>query len=294
MASKAGKAQFKDIKVGRTLWAVLAGVTHRGDLQYGWAHEPERVVVVEKPFRTQIAHITGRRRDEWSFTVHYSEQWWDPSTMTVYDCSEWGIETDIPFKGLFGLRFMFTTKAHAVRYVDRVRHDRLRDIYEHPKQFTRLGFMSKPADRKRVQKMIRPYQFVVGGVVCDHTTPKASIEYYVEQSTRELSMMYPYEIKPIVFTEEMLKKWALDPEAFKQTDPKKFYPGTVLIPDTFLTDSVKRALIEKDFVILDEAHPLDVQGKWLLGYDPAGPSLSSIMIGNGDQVTHAEVFPKKN
>lgn len=310
MASRAGRAQFKDIKAGRAFWVVLAGTTQRDRLHYGWAHEPERVEIVQKPFRTQIADIGGARRDEWSFTVHYSDLWWNPNTLTTYDCSQWGIETDIPFKGVFGLRFMFVTKAHAIRYVDRVRNGRLQDIYEHPKQFTRLGFMGHPANRKRVQKAIRPYQFVVGGVVCDHTTPKKHIEYYVEQSNRELSQMYPHEIKPIVFTEEMLKKWALDPKAFKQPDPTKLYPGMVFVPQNLNPN--QRATLEQDFVILDEAHHLDgdphkftkiieefkaaagdVKGRNIIGYDPAGPALTSIRIGNGDKITYAETFPKK-
>lgn len=311
MASKAGRAQFKDIKAGRVFWVVLAGTTQRDQLHYGWAHEPERVEVVQKPFRTQIADIGGVRRDEWSFTVHYSDLWWNPNTVTTYDCSQWGIETDIPFKGVFGLRFMFTTKAHAIRYVDRVRNGRMQDIYEHPKQFTRLGFMSKPADRKRVQKAIRPYQFVVGGVVCDHTTPKAHVQYYMEQSRHELSQMYPTRIERLKVTEEMLKKWAADPKAFKQPDPATFYPGAVFIP--LKLNPGQLAVLEQDFVILDEAHQFDgdphkftkiikefkaaagdVKGRNSVSYDPAGPTLTSIRLGNGDEITHAETFPRKS
>jgi hypothetical protein len=338
MASKAGRAQFKDIKTGRAFWVVLAGTTQRDQLHYGWAHEPERVEIVQKPFRTQIADIGGTRRDEWSFTVHYSDLWWNPNTVTTYDCSQWGIETDIPFKGVFGLRFMFTTQAHAIRYVDRVRNGRLQDIYEHPKQFTRLGFMSKPANRKRVQKAIRPYQFVVGGVVCDHTTPKAHVEYYMEQSRHELSQMYPHEIKRLnlpkvvdlrnqftapvdqgglgsssacAVTDAMVASWAADPKAFKQPDPTTFYPGAVFVPQKLSPG--QRAVLEQDFVILDEAHQLDsdprkftkiieefkaaagdVKGRNIVGYDPAGPTLTSIRIGNGDQITYAETFPKKD
>lgn len=262
MATKAGRAQFKDIKVGRVLWRVYAmrlpasGVCIR-DL--------ERVTVVEKPFRTVIMD-DGVCRPEWSFTIQFGQGFWDPGTMRTYDCSDWGIQTDVSSNKPIGLSFLFTTEAHARRYIDRVQNYRLADAYEHPRQFTKVGF-GKPISKRSSQgltfgtaRYIRPYQFVMGGVVCDHTTPKEYVSYFLRESTKELSQMYPHVIEPLVPKDAKITALG-SLEKLKYDDPEV-----------------------------------------IVGYDPAGPAaaemsvardsegkihVTHVVIGNGDKITHS-------
>lgn len=287
MATKAGRAQFKDLVAGRVLWRVYAVQLPPGNI---FVKELERVTVVEKPFRTFLQDVDGVCRPDWGFTVRYNQAHWDTGAMRVHDCSAWGIQTDVSSNKPIGLKFFFMTEAAACRYMDRLQNYRLADAFEHPRQF-------KKVELPRI-RYLRPYQFVVGGVICDHTTPKKHIGYYMEQSRKELSMMYPNVIEPLKIPDLELMEWAEDPDAFKQSDPKTFYPGTVFIPSDLTPEA--RAQVEKDFVILDEVHQYDENdptkftriakeyaekfgnNKLVVGYDPAGPSITSVTIGNGD------------
>ena len=100
---------------------------------------------------------------------------------------------------------------------------------------------------------LAPGQFIVGGVVCDQNTPKEHIDYYMEQSNRELAMMYPYKVEPLN-TDHIPP----GPEALKthirDDSVRKLYPGMVVVPGGWIPDE-DRTKLEKDFVIIDRSIP---------------------------------------
>lgn len=256
MATKAGRAQFKDIRQGRTLWLVQGGQTWKASATHGgpgvWYYPPEKIFVTHAPFRTQVDGTKGLV-DEWTFAAR---KWWSDGLSSVFaiDCTAHGI----PAPGItrfFTESFVFTTQKAALRYIKRFSNYRLADSYEHPRQFKHHIWPNK---------YLRPYQFLVNGVVCDHTTPPETIEFYMEQSRRELAMMYPHVITPLLVNPEELKKWAGDPEAFEPIDPKTYYPGSVIVGMDVFNDPVKRAELEKDFVVI--------------GYDPGSDTAARVDV----------------
>lgn len=225
MASKAGRVQLKDIKVGRTFWRVIAGVVHYpvGGMApaYSWAHRPERIEIIERPFRSLLD--TGedlmRLVEDWSFLgrLYYNlpgesgrnhDMW--------FDCSAWGIVTDVT-KGQFGHCFLFTTKAAAERYYTRMNRTDTKHSFEHPRQWTKHNLIKRAVVRPNGTKCkmgdvpsfghtlhgpwlyTRPTERLVCGVVVDHDTPKETVDYLVEQGRKEIGTMYPTEVKAVVF-----------------------------------------------------------------------------------------------
>ena len=194
---------------------------------------------------------------------------------------------------------------------------------------------------------LRPTEFLMGGMVMDQHTPQSTREHFQRESARELAMMYPHTIDTLIDPSLGVVKHFSDvhlgvtpkeqfkgienffkdfweqfptPEAQKahihDDGVRKLYPGQVIIPGDLMPE--QRAQLEKDFVILDEAHIIDPPGTSfvkldvvdpqkeperyqqvsdnnlrILGIDPAGPTLTKVVIGNGDKITHVETFPKK-
>lgn len=125
---------------------------------------------------------------------------------------------------------------------------------------------------------LAPGQFIVGGVVCDQNTPKEHIDYYMEQSNRELAMMYPYKVEPLnvgVMLDSLhmeaaatMHHIASTPWTNRIPPGKKIYaqgsfekleytdhipPGTVIVPGRL--NEKQLAFLEKDFVIIDRSIP---------------------------------------
>jgi hypothetical protein len=328
MATKAGRVQFKDIKAGKVFWLVRAGwgkaLVDDGKggnrLSLTWCHHPERMVILERPWRSMTDYSPSavwKPTPDWSFKARvYFDDY--VTEELVYDCSSYGIPT--PEHPEVQATFIFVTQKAAQRYFEHVKSANYQTLFEHPAQWKSTGL------RKRVSTLyngkhavygdiptrtnshrpwlrLRPTEFLMGGMVMDQDTPQSTREHFQRESAKELSLMYPNVIVEL--------KWAKDPDAFKQPDPKTLYPGSVLIPNNLTPE--QRAAVEKDFVILDEAHQLDgdpqklakiieefrtaavdTKGRNILGYDPAGPTLTSVRISDGDQITYAAIFTKKN
>lgn len=252
MATKSGRVQFKDIRTGKTFWRVPA--SFEPGMSRVHADVPRSVRVLEKPFRTFLSErafpVGSACVPEWSFTVMDSIDYDGSLRNTAYvlDCHAFGIETDVTDKRpdpSFGLSFLFTTEAHARRYYHRITSYRLADAFEHPRQLKATGHHYKTLG---LPKHLRPYQRVVGGVVVDHTTPKGHVEYYMEQSRRELGMLYPFEIKPL----------KIDPEAFKQPDPKTFYPGIILGIDAVKDNVEGTAIVRMHTEFKENTHGFEL------------------------------------
>lgn len=344
MATKAGRAVFADIKAGVTLWLVRAGygralVGEEGNqdkLNLSWVHEPERLVVTQRPFRTMTDHgpsAVSKPKPDWSFVVREFYPTGESYELTM-DCSIVGIPTDV--RPEVDCTFLFVTKKAAMRYYEHVRSTTYTHLFEHPAQWKKTGLRKRvcrswngrpmvvgdiptKTNSHRPWLKLRPTEFLLGGTVMNQATPDNVVERMMEASAKELSLMYPSgpikhfsDVHLGVTPKEHFKDienfftgfWESfpTPEARKahihDDSVKKLYPGMVVIPGDLKPED--RAKLEKDFVILDETHEIDPPGKRFveveasikgkplakLGFDPAGPTLTKVVIGNGDKITH--------
>lgn len=359
MASKAGRAQFKDIKAGKVLWVVRAGrgkamiEAERTSHSLVWMHAPERVVVTARPFRSMVdksASAIAVLKPDWTFKARadfgsgFMEE-------LYHDCSDWGIVTDVTPK--VGLSFMFVTQKAANRYYEFLKNADVEHMFEHPRQWESTGL------RKRVSTLyngkravygdiptrtnshrpwlhLRPTEFLMGGMVMNQDTPESTREHFRRESAKELSLMYPHTIVPISdmhagmpdsidaarramenffkgfweqFPTPEAQKAHIHDDGVKHLYPRldhagKLPPGAVFVPSDLSPED--RALLEKDFVILDEAHmPLGHRAELLeqtqvklkeakekrsiVSIDPAGPTLAKVVIGNGRKI-HSEWY----
>jgi hypothetical protein len=320
MASKAGRATLKDLKAGKTFWLVRAGwgkaMVDNGKggnrLALTWCHRPERMEILERPWRSMTDYspsAVSNPTPDWSFRARvYFEH--EHIEELVYDCSSYGIPT--PEHPQVQATFIFVTKKAAQRYFEHVKSANYQTLFEHPAQWKPTGL------RKRVSTLyngrravygdiptrtnshrpwlhLRPTEFLMGGMVMDQDTPQSTVEYFQRESAKELSLMYPSSI-PRLFNDMHLgdgKKFDVaeftkgieDLTAhIRDQGVNKLYPGQVIIPGDLMPE--QRAQIEKDFVILDEAHIIDPPGHKF-------PKVTKVVIGNGDQLHSVETFPKK-
>jgi hypothetical protein len=344
MATKAGRATLKDLKAGKTLWLVRAGygkalIGEEGNqdkLNLSWVHEPERLVVTQRPFRTMTDHgpsAVSKPKPDWSFVVREFYPSGDSYELTL-DCSIVGIPTDV--RPEVDCTFLFVSKKAAMRYYEHVRSVTYAHLFEHPAQWKTTGLRKRvcrswngrpmvvgdiptKGNSHRPWLRLRPTEFLMGGTVMNQSTPDSALEHSMRESAKELSMVYPSgpikclsDVHLGVTPKEHFKDmenfftgfWEQlpTPEARKahirDGGVRKLYPGQVIIPGDLMPE--QRAQIEKDFVILDEAHIIDppgkrfveveasIQGKPVakLGFDPAGLTLTKVVIGNGDKITH--------
>ncbi|BDD79708.1 hypothetical protein [Burkholderia phage FLC9] len=276
MASKAGRVQFKDIKAGKVFWLVRTRIEKkwREVLANGNPVDllaaPVRVEITKKPFRTMVEDdldgLGHLKHADWTFEgrVWYDEVY---SEKHHFDCSAFGIFTDVSEWAVkTTVDYFFTTQRAALRYCERMeRSPTYRIAFEHPHMWRKAKLRKRVGEDWQGKKTIygdfptrtnshrpwlhySPLESLVGGIVVGPQTPKKHIEYFMEQSRKELEQMYPNVIEPIVILDEA-----------HEIDP----PG-------------------KSFVEVEAS----IKGKpvAMLGFDPAGPTLTHVTIGNGDKI----------
>jgi hypothetical protein len=286
MASKAGRVQFKDIKVGKTFWMVRGGYSREAvaadaAIVSVWP-EPDRIVITQRPFRSQIEDTDGLR-DEWTFQA---KTWYDE--VIHLDCNMFGIKTDVSWTPRHPtVDFLFTTRKAALRYSDRMRHSHnYRVAFEHPCQWTKTklrkrvgslyngvptiyGDFPTRTNSHRPWLWTAPLETLLGGIVIGPHVSKERQHRLWELTRDEVNHMYPYVIEPINLPAKVDLRDQLPPVG-DQGD---------------LSAS-------SAFAVMDA----------IVGYDPAGPAsaemsvardsegkihVTHVVIGNGDKITHS-------
>lgn len=283
MASKAGRVQFQDLKAGKVFWLVHATSALSQDIMTGFmpvtaSREPLRLVIVGKPFRSEVEDDLGRRVPEWTFTARRYYKKWEGFEQIYLDCNNTGIVTEFFRRTIRPtVNAMFTTRKAALRYIERMNTMNYRIAFEHPLLWTKTGLLKRVGtdwkgkrtvyadirtrtNRHRPWLHTAPLETLIGGVVVGPCTPKDHVRYFLEQSTKELSQMYPHVIKPLNLDSKVTGVEVshvtigngdkIHSHHAADRHVRAMYHGGVIVPKSALENPESYREIEKDFVIM--------------------------------------------